>query len=779
MGRDAETSHAGNKVEIDRARRGTIYSRLVSPSQRSFLWRGWIVVLCCYGGWTTIEGGISKSFGWYYLGALELGILLLSFPVILLIRILGQVAAKKRWRLRSETIHRLINFPFALARETEMMPTEQLPNTLIRITNAKIFLHGSVSLVITVTAAGALWYFFNQPFVPGNAVLIVIAIVSLCLGVAGILGVAMRFRSRRRVALILTPTRLLLADGSWIAWDNIEDIGMFGLLPERQPMSKDRDSHESHKKDKEKHEKKYESAADWATEDKPEVWPSVPKVCGIRLVNQYPYLRTMNERQRKAVRLGRRMTLGVYAAVVISKLSALTFSGDWVDVLQNDLGVAQDALGDLPEMGEVAELTPLTWQLQYSRKRYGFDLYWGRWLDRTPSELARLMIVYKERLIVDRFLQWEEDLERRRICLKAAFPRVLNQDVFDVIALSDKPQERFARLCGLPFVAEQAESWRYDEIARTAMLRLQYAQSPRQWRVTHNLLARANAQWAAAADPYQKTWSNPYWIDHIKEEMYHLLCADPLDNLSQALNSAIRAAVTSAICARQWATMLCDAGRDAGRPELREWGQRLVNGIQGNDLTQYLTCLINDCQLDTIALTVALMKRRECHYDAGRHDEAVADFTRATRGLALYPTAFAVPEERSGGMLRQIGWASVPVWSLGILSFVPFLAFAVIRRRKRDWMIFAAYLAATLTMLGAVGSVNSNSGAHTAVRLFIIALVICAVVHAGILFRPRRRRSTPTSEGPASLRQRIQDRAREARHWIERWRQTGRVQRGR
>ena len=35
---------------------------------------------------------------------------------------------------------------------------------------------------------------------------------------------------------------------------------------------------------------------------------------------------------------------------------------------------------------------------------------------------------------------------------------------------------------------------------------------------------------------------------------------------------------------------------------------------------------------------------------------------------------------RWGRVLGQIGWASVPIWSLGFLSFVPFLAFAVIQR---------------------------------------------------------------------------------------------------
>jgi hypothetical protein len=42
---------------------------------------------------------------------------------------------------------------------------------------------------------------------------------------------------------------------------------------------------------------------------------------------------------------------------------------------------------------------------------------------------------------------------------------------------------------------------------------------------------------------------------------------------------------------------------------------------------------------------------------------------------------------------RQILWALVPVLSIGLLAFVPFLWLALVRRRARDWAVFAAYLA--------------------------------------------------------------------------------------
>ena len=98
------------------------------------------------------------------------------------------------------------------------------------------------------------------------------------------------------------------------------------------------------------------------------------------------------------------------------------------------------------------------------------------------------------------------------------------------------------------------------------------------------------------------------------------------------------------------------------------------------------------------------------------------------------------PSQRARPVLRQVAWASVPVWSIGFLSFVPFLAYAVMNRRKRDWAVFGAYLAATIAMIIALGTVGSGS-CGGAVGGFIIALAGCAAVHAAVLFRARGRGS--------------------------------------
>ena len=51
-------------------------------------------------------------------------------------------------------------------------------------------------------------------------------------------------------------------------------------------------------------------------------------------------------------------------------------------------------------------------------------------------------------------------------------------------------------------------------------------------------------------------------------------------------------------------------------------------------------------------------------------------------GGAIAQLAPRAPGRRSGAVLRQVLWASVPIWSIGFLSFAPFLAYAIIQRRK-------------------------------------------------------------------------------------------------
>lgn len=251
---------------------------------------------------------------------------------------------------------------------------------------------------------------------------------------------------------------------------------------------------------------------------------------------------------------------------------------------------------------------------------------------------------------VERFLKWERDPERRAVAVTAALPRALNQDALAVLAPADAA-DQFAWLCGLPFILRLGSVWRYHDVARAAMIRLQRAQAPSQWRARHGTLAQANAGWAAAAVGLSgQTWQNPDWVDFIREWAYHLLCAEPVSGLAEVLASAVQAARHGAIRARQWAALFTDAGHDADQPALSEWGLRLSSGIHDSDVTRYLTQLIDDAPLDQATLINALLQRSNGHRLAGRFERAVNDLKRvididprnasaaAARGLIRYVT---------------------------------------------------------------------------------------------------------------------------------------------
>lgn len=125
---------------------------------------------------------------------------------------------------------------------------------------------------------------------------------------------------------------------------------------------------------------------------------------------------------------------------------------------------------------------------------------------------------------VERFLKWEDEPDRRTVAVTAALSRTINLDVLSVLADAGKARELFTWLCSLPFVTRQAESWTYHEVVRAAMLRLQRAQSPREWREHHNALAAANDQWATdTAGATEDPWSDPGWVAYVCEQTYHLL----------------------------------------------------------------------------------------------------------------------------------------------------------------------------------------------------------------------------------------------------------------
>jgi hypothetical protein len=92
-----------------------------------------------------------------------------------------------------------------------------------------------------------------------------------------------------------------------------------------------------------------------------------------------------------------------------------------------------------------------------------------------------------------------------------------------------------------------------------------------------------------------------------------------------------------------------------------------------------------------------------------------------------------VEAARSQFRVRQLVWGLVPVLSIGLLAFAPFLWLALVRRRARDWAVFACYLAAIATAM----VLTYRQGAALEISSEIAAgVMVIGSLHAVLAFSP-------------------------------------------
>lgn len=113
------------------------------------------------------------------------------------------------------------------------------------------------------------------------------------------------------------------------------------------------------------------------------------------------------------------------------------------------------------------------------------------------------------------------------------------------------------------------------------------------------------------------------------------------------------------------------------------------------------------------------------------------------------------PGRRAGGglpaRLRQLAWASVPIWSASLLSFAPFLRIALARRRPADWAVFAGYLAAVIVTVTLMSVAGLGEAAADAGSMLAVVVMSAAAVHACVAFRPGAR-ATDAPSAPGARR---------------------------
>lgn len=116
------------------------------------------------------------------------------------------------------------------------------------------------------------------------------------------------------------------------------------------------------------------------------------------------------------------------------------------------------------------------------------------------------------------------------------------------------------------------------------------------------------------------------------------------------------------------------------------------------------------------------------------------------------------------GRLRRWWWMSVPVWSFGLLAWVPFFRRAIATRQRGDWLLTAGYLAASVLEAVLLSWPDSDAGGF-----FAIALMAGACVHSAVLYRrPATARALPDRNAEAVVEAtRAEKRRAEARRIVQ------------
>jgi tetratricopeptide (TPR) repeat protein len=237
---------------------------------------------------------------------------------------------------------------------------------------------------------------------------------------------------------------------------------------------------------------------------------------------------------------------------------------------------------------------------------------------------------------VERFLRWERDPAHRDTILACALPLQIDDDICRVLA--PDAGDGLRRLHELPFLTGQPGTYRYHDVIRSSMLRLQRSRSPADWRRRHTELAMAFAarrreqEARLAPDGH---WDDPVWRDHLLNHSYHLLCAQAPAALPEALHNTLRACAHSVESLRRWAQLLVQAGQDSDTDDLMRTGQRLLElTAQPSGEAAALTVLLALPTLGEPGRALAYALRGRSHRRDGRYDQAIEDYTTA---LSLDP----------------------------------------------------------------------------------------------------------------------------------------------
>lgn len=197
-------------------------------------------------------------------------------------------------------------------------------------------------------------------------------------------------------------------------------------------------------------------------------------------------------------------------------------------------------------------------------------------------------------LAVERFLRWEHDPARRTDVLLAALPRVLDEDVLEVL-VGERAAELFDWLRELAFVSEGRGRLSYHDVVRAPMVRHGRGRAPGRFVFLHDrLYAHYRDRRRALGWTGQDGWSDEEWRRLLFEELYHRLCAASRQTLHLVMRAGAEACTAGGAQVRRWLAVLEQAGRDSADDAILEHMRNLERAWVNDPAPEALRARILD-----------------------------------------------------------------------------------------------------------------------------------------------------------------------------------------
>ncbi len=237
---------------------------------------------------------------------------------------------------------------------------------------------------------------------------------------------------------------------------------------------------------------------------------------------------------------------------------------------------------------------------------------------------------------VERFLKWEIDPVKRQLAMEAAIPRVLDRDVLGLLVEEATLHDLFEWLKSRSFVMKHPEGWEYHAIVREQMLLYQRKVSQKDWAKLHGRLsAYYDELRQSLALEEEKQRKDEIWRKYTLEWLYHSLCANPKQQLATALNGWLAALKASRAFAWEWAEVMVSIKDGVDCVEVKQWGERLQDGLQAYQEEHYepaiemFSALLKAPQVEAQWHPVALDWRGVVYWHANRYELSLQDLNEA------------------------------------------------------------------------------------------------------------------------------------------------------